>query len=103
MSNRGNPGLPGGHRLSDTWLDIAPFRNALRQHLNNGGRITELSRRMYDDPTRTTQIMRMAGLKPTHAGRPAQRGRLYYNRRIHYDNAVKLIRALGLDPVDYGL
>jgi hypothetical protein len=31
------------------------------------------------------------------------RGKVYFRQRVEYETAVKIVRALGLDPVDFDL
>jgi hypothetical protein len=47
----------------------------------------------------TKKLVRMLGVK----SQLAPSGRRYTQRRIHYDNAVLIVRGLGRDPVDFDL
>lgn len=90
------------------WVPNAPIREAVRRAIGKGEvNWHELSVRLgwsrehggytHGD---TSRLKRRLGIMPNTAARGYER---YYSEYIRYELACAIIRALDLDPVDYGV
>jgi hypothetical protein len=77
-----------------------PLRAVFRA---SGLTLYEVAARAHMDDT---SVGRALGLYPLRDKRRANQGwdtKLYFNKRMTYETAAKLCRALGADPVDVGV
>ena len=101
-------------RTGEAWIDNTPLREAVEGKLASGEQTlasicwtlgyTKIDRRGAEDrrSTDTTKLKRRLGMAPC---RSRHYGRLYAStsKTIHYDGAVKIAEAAGIDPVEVGL
>lgn len=101
-------------QMSDR-IAVKPLQTAVKRYVNEGHSWGSLAKemgwikpgpdgRMYGDVTR---LRRCLGLQQQHSKQRRSDGRgvkyVYCNRRISYDNAVLIVRAIGRAPVDFDL
>lgn len=78
-----------------------PVQVIQRAYEDSGLSYGEIARRLgwvVQGQPDDSRVARRLGLRKYR-----QRGRVYRSRYATYDTAAKLIRAMGFDPVDYGL
>ena len=85
------------------WPEVIPIRNAVLKYISNGNTKAQICRSLgliRNNKVDTTRLDRLLGIASTKSNGIK---RDYPNKRIKYDIAVRIIRAINLDPVDFGL
>ena len=82
------------------WPEVQPIRDAVLKYISNGNTKSQICRSSGIIKSDTTRLDRLLGIAPTSSNGIK---REYPNKRIKYDIAVRIIRAINLDPVDFGL
>lgn len=76
-------------------VNVKPIREGVERYVNNGGSYTRICEYLEWSKIDTNRLRRALGIITMSDGKLAQ--------RINYESAVKIIRAIGDDPVDYGV
>jgi hypothetical protein len=97
-------------------VDVEPLRKAFKESGLNGWDVAKRlgwmrtrrpvsilknGRRVYYAPRQvpdSSRVSKVLGLRKYDS-----RGKKIYRKKIHYETAVKLCRALNIDPIDVGL
>ena len=89
-------------------LDVAPFREAILKEIEGGTTWSELCFRIgytRTDKSRpsgrsadTTRLQRLVGCRED-----ISHGKRHFRGAISYETAVKIVKALERDPVDFGV
>lgn len=89
-------------------VDVLPIQKAVLKFIENGGTWTrvcaELGWMETETKPESSRLQRCLGLRKTSTGGNSHaRQYTYTTKRITYENAVKIIQAIGANPVDFGL
>lgn len=76
-------------------ISVEPIRNAVLVYIDKGGDYKYICQGLEWKRQETSRLKRMLGIKKMSNGNYAQ--------RISYENACLILRAIGEDPVDYGV
>lgn len=89
-------------------VDVAPIRAAVMAFIGKGGTWTYICNELEWMETETkpesSRLQRCLGLRSVSTGGNSHRERYtYIAKRMTYENAIKILRAIEADPTDYGL
>ncbi len=93
-------------RIGGDWLDNKPIREAVEHAERHGMSKSLICERLGWTRTRRGKRSSETSQLDRRIGRRADVGRQgehYLSRTIHYDVAVKIVRAIDRDPYEFGL
>lgn len=84
-------------------IDVAPFRQKMKEAIARGESTGEMCRRIGFVKTRSipesTRLLKLAGVKKFKNSR----GKKVNKEQISVENAILICRAIDIDPVEMGL
>lgn len=89
-------------------VEVLPIQKAVLKFIENGGSwshiCSELGWMQTETKPESSRLQRCLGLRKISTGNNSHGKRYSYNtKRITYDNAVKIIEAIGREPRDFEL